>query len=288
MDLLARVALAVALAGCVASEGDVFTSLEADGSIGGSGDGGVDAEPGCPSEPDCPLPPPGDVTVCGRVVDVADSQPLLVDAPEVRVFDLVELRLDPLNAIELAVVSPDDCGYFTASVDGTTGLFAITTGAPPPQPSGAYRRVSSVLTIAPGQVARTNAWVLRDATDEQWTSDAGNTISYAEAGSVLTIFYDPGQPAVGPLQGAPIAGVTLTTAGQPEDDADYFADGDPLTRASVSTAPSTTGANGSALLRAPGQLTIFSGDKSGCDFAEPQGVAIPGLLQVLEIAGTCN
>ncbi len=296
MDLLIRALLVAALLGACNTEGDVLGARNGDGDGGGSGtDGGgsgVDSADGCPLQPDCPQPPSGDITLCGRVVDLETSQPITTDPPDVRVFDPTKLRQDPLNAVELAVVTPDVCGYFTTTIDGSSEGLVVHTGSIPIF-SNDPRRVISLVMTQPGQVYRQNAWVLGRTVDQRWSTDANlSGPSFAESGSILPIFVNVNQqaPDGSPLQGVPVAGVAMTADGSAlTDGAYYFSDADSLTRSTVAPAQMTTGTNGSGLWRsAGGAFSMLSGTKTSCTFPKAQGSVILGMVQVQEIAGSCN
>ncbi len=293
MDLLTRMLLVAALLGACNTDGDVLGARGTDGGAGatdGGGGGGVDSADGCPLQPDCPQPPPGEITLCGRVVDLETSQPITSDPPDVRVFDPTTLRNDPLNAVELAKVTPDDCGYFTTTVNGSSEGLLIHTGSISIF-SNDPRRVVSLVMTQPGNTYRQNAWVLRHTVDETWSTAANlSGPSFAESGSILPIFVDlDGSPA-GPLQGTPVAGVAMTADGSPiTQDAFFFSDADALSRATLAPAQATTGTDGSGLWRSQGgAFSMFSGSKSGCTFPKVQGSVILGMVQVQEINGTCN
>jgi len=280
--------LAIAAAGC-AVEGNVLTSgADGGGSDATTGDGGGDAG-GCPVVGACPAPPAGDITVCGRVLDVETSAPITGGAPTVRVFDFVDLRLDPAAAIAAAAVDPDACGWFTTTVDGLIGIIVVHTGELPPA-AGDHRRVIEVFTTAPGQTVRANAWALRSDTDAAWSAAAGlGGQTFADLGSLLAIFVDVGEPAVAPLQGVPRAGATILVNGQAAAADDfYFADPAALARTQVAPAQAAAGADGSGLLRDVPSLAEISGEVTGCAFPVVSTLSIAGTLQVQEIAGTCQ
>lgn len=286
--MVTRALALIALAGC-AVEGNVLRSGE-DG--GGADaivlDGGGDAG-GCPAVGDCPDPPAGDITVCGRVLDLQTSSPITAGPPTVRVFDFVDLRLDPAAAIAAATVTPDACGWFTTTVDGLIGIIVVHTGELPPA-TGDHRRVVEVVTTAPGQTVRANAWALRGDTDAAWSAAAGlGGETFADLGSLLAIYVDVDQPAVPPLQGAPLAGATVLINGQdvPADDF-YFADPGPLARSQLVPGQAAAGADGSGLLRDVPPLAEVSGQAPGCAFPAVNTLSIGGTLQVQEIAGTCQ
>jgi hypothetical protein len=272
--------VALALLGCT-TEGTVL-SAGGDAATGDDDAGdGADADVTvCPPAGPCPDPPAGDITVCGRVLDLEVTAPVTSSAPTVRIYDFVDLRLNPQTAVAHATVTPDACGWYHATVDGLAGIFVVHTGE---LGQGGIHR-------PPGQTVRANAWTLRAATDDTWSAAAGLTgQTFADLGSLLAIFVDVGEPPVTPLQGAPIAGVELTINGSPSAADDfYFADTAPLARSMLAPAQAATGADGSGLLRDVPSLSQFSGDHADCEFADVNTLSIAGTIQVQEIAGNCN
>ena len=113
--------------------------------------------------------------------------------------------------------------------------------------------------------------------------------TFADRGSLLAIYVDIDQPAVPPLQGAPMAGVELTVNGSASAaDDHYFSDTLPLARFSLAPGQVDTGTNGTGLLADGPTFSQLSGDHPGCDFAEVNTLPIAGTLQVQEIAGSCD
>lgn len=287
MGLLARALLALSLGACTASEGDVLTSLDPDATAGADA-ALVDGDPGgCPITPTCPTPPVGDIGVCGQLLDLETSAPVLVDAPTVRIFDLDDLRTNPLGATELARVDPDECGFFATTIDGETGLVVVHTGEL--TGLGPHRRVTTAVMTSPSTTVRVAAWALRRETDEAWSNAAGLIgLTFAGRGALMPIYVDTNQAPLGPLQGMPVSGVVMTAGGNTPSSDFYFADTDPTRRAIVDPNADGTGANGAAI--APLESTIFgfSGDRVGCTFGDGQTLIIPTAVQVQELTGTCN
>ncbi len=283
---------ALGLSGCMVSEGDVLSSVGQSDARAGDGGGVGDADP-C-AEPECASPSPGDVTICGRVLDVESSQPVTASEPEVRIFDLDDLRDDPLDAIALATVTPDECGWFTTTIDASLGMAVIHTGELSLVPAGPYRGAASLIEAPPGQIVRVNAYVLRSTTDEAWSAGAGlvgGTFANPGAlvGAVMAIYVDLDRPAQAPFQGALVAGVVMLVDGAVEASGDYyFSDVDPLSRSQVAAAQTATGSNGAGLVITSTGLKELSGALAGCTFASSQVAAIPTMVQVQEISGSCQ
>ncbi|HUH00820.1 MAG TPA: hypothetical protein VML75_02430 [Kofleriaceae bacterium] len=288
MDVLRLTAVTAALlvAACTATEGDVLTSIEADAAAVADAPPELDAG-GCPTTPTCPTPPVGDIGVCGQLLDLENSAPVLVDAPSVRIFDLDDFRADPLGAIALAQIEPDECGFFATTIDGDPGLVVVHTGEV--SGIGPYRRVTTAVATAPSTTVRVAAWGLRRETDEAWSNAAGLIgLSFAERGALMPIYVDTNQPSLGPLQGMPVAGVAMTAGGNPVSTDFYFSDTDPTQRTTLDSNAVVTGANGAAIAPLASTVFSFSGDRAGCTFGQGQTVIIPSAVQVQELAGTCN
>jgi hypothetical protein len=288
---IAAPALAL-VAACTAAEGDVLTTVAADAALVDGSGVSPDGATGDATECDNPrpVPPMGDVTICGRLLDLETTAPVTSAAPEVRVFDLAELRDNPVGAVELALVEPDECGWFYTTIDAVAGWTVVHTGDVTGI-GGGYRRVTTLVpTLMPGQKVEVNAFVLRAATDDDWSSDAGLVAAtFADFGAVLAIYVDITETPMWPFQGAPVSGVTmLADGGTHAADDFYFSDSDALARSNIAPAQATTGANGAGLMRGTVVLTTYSGQRAGCSFNEAQGLPIPTAVQVQEIAGTCN
>ena len=285
----------VALVGCEGTEGDVLSSLTGDGGVpgeidaaGGDGDGGMLA---CDQTPACPPPSAGEVTVCGSIVDLADSSIIEGDSVTVRVFDLLELTTNPTNPDPLVAVAPDECGRFEAGEISSffPGLIVITTDDDD-QLGGEYRRrVASLVDADPGQVVLRNAYALRSDTDSQWATAAGLASgSFADQGTLLPIFIDVTKPPVAPFQGAPVSGVAIDQGGLGGGEDYYFTDSNPLTRTTPSEAAPTTGPNGTGLWTGGLPGSNYDGDKAGCTFESVNGIGLPAFLQAQEMLGTCK
>jgi len=305
MDLVIRRIALAALAcglvcGCMSTDGDVLSTLTGDG---GAGDDDAAETADGSTEPDalvwdadncsypCPAPDAGDVSVCGRIIDLETNQPITSGGPELLVFDLNELREDPLHALPNATPTIEEgCAWFHTTIDAVTGWTVAHTGDL--LGTGPYRRVTSVIpTLSPGQTVHANAYVLRAETDEAWSDDAGLPLltTFASGGAVMAIFVDIDEPAVWPFQGKPLSGVTMLTDGNPHPlDDYYFSDADPTTRSTIDPGLTTTGVDGAALMRGPEGISTYSGQLVGCAFSDTPGLPIPSAVQVQEIAGTCN
>lgn len=277
-------------AGCVTAEGDVLTSAgnAPDATPGADAPGVADGGEGCAAQPPCPTPASGEITVCGQVVDLETSAPVIDAPPTIRIFELTDLQLDPTGAIPEAVVDPDACGYFSVTLDGVLGVLVVHTGEL--VASDPWRRTASLVIASPGQVARVNAFALRATTDDAWTQSAGLTgESFADRGATMMIYVDITAPAVEPFQGTPIAGVTMTRSGLEQPAADYYISGaDPRSRSQIDPGLSATGPTGAALMIGGGfGIETYGGNHANCTLAQSTGLSLAGVVQVHELLGTC-
>jgi len=257
-------------------------------------DGGPDASidpTDCAIDLPCPDAAPNKVSVCGRILDVADTVEVGAGvafaecgegdtaggcAVDITPYDALDFAGNPNGATPLPYVSKyrDTCGryrlvevnrpslgFLGLAVDdsGTDDVYALT--------GNAFPVVSA--EVRPDQ----RAWAVTHALDAQWTTDAelvGD--SFVTRGAILALFADD--------NGDPVAGVTFTEMGNPEVDNDfYFADTDPATRLTVDPALDVTGANGSAL-KINSALVEHSGNGGGCTWTSDLAAAIPGVLFV--------
>lgn len=289
---LCWLALLVSL-GCSGTRGDVLVSLG--GVDGGGGDGGANADGGvgpdaaldCAAPPDCPsVALPGTLSVCGRVIDLATSQAIANDGTlTVSFFNFVDFGGGPL----LASAEPDACGRFVAeNVFGVLPGFVVMSADDGDLAGGPYVRVVSVIDSNLGQVVRTNAYALHASREQTWSQTSGFGSNFSDIGALVPIFVDVNQAPVGYLQGAPVAGVTITEDGSPVPGNDYyFAAGGGVDRATVDPALNQTGPDGAGILVNALVTNSYTGEKTGCSFATVDGLLF-GAIQVQELLGTCN
>lgn len=293
-------------AGCTGTEGDVLTSLHGDGSVSvpdgsalaidaASGDARAQSADGggmCAMDGPCPTPPLGQITLCGRVLDLADTSPLggaagqAGESVRVRVFDPIALTAGQSPLLE---VQADSCGWYVAT--GAAGFLTLVVllTDDDDEIGGDFQRVGSLISVSPGQVVRANAFALRTVTDNAWSASAGISGTFAGNGSVIPIYVDLNQPAQAPFQGAPVAGVVMTEAGgDPGNDDFYFTDTQPLVRSTIPSSATSTGANGTAILDDSSLPTPIGGTKSGCTFDDVNTITVNNMVLVQELNGTCN
>ncbi len=284
----------VCAAGCTETRGDVLVSLNdqdgaagsADARVNDGGGGLIDASAACAAPPSCPpIAIPGTLSVCGRVIDLATSQPIPGDGViQVSFFNFIDFGAGP----SLSNVEPDECGRFVAeNIFGVLPGFVVMSADDDDIVDGPYVRVVSVLDSNLGQVVRANAYALLATREQTWSTSAGLPGSFEDVGALLPIFVDVNQPPVAHLQGAPVSGVTIIENGTPTPANDYYFAAAGGLRETVNPANTTTGADGSGLFLNALVTDEYSGDKAGCTFPNVDGLLF-GAIQVQELAGTCN
>jgi len=252
-----------------------------------------DAETGCSQPIACTAPDANHASACGRVVDLADSSSV-TGAVVARLYDVIALVGNPTSAVPIATVTPDPCGRFAflSFTPPGSGFVAIviddaSTANDDRAPTTIARQITNGATIV-----NINAWSLQWSTDAAWSTSAGlGGESFATAGVWVGLFIDPKASAIGPLAGAPTAGVTATRGGAPASSDDfYFSDATPLARTTVDVAATATGVNGTALLRNSSSLTQSGGqgaEPATCVWSSALAAAPAGLVFVQEDVATC-
>jgi hypothetical protein len=212
----------------------------------------------CSAAAVCPPAGTGEVSICGRVLDVGDDLATLGDQPaiwcdpaappaagacsiRIQYYPALPFVGNPTDglALEPSQAGIDGCGRFyavlpvpeldflAAVVDDADGLAdaRVPTWAAMAAPSG-----SSITT---------DLYTQTRALDAQWSASAG-IASFADVGAVLILFRGP--------DALPAPDVQITEAGevQPANDY-YFSDADAHTRQAVAPALDATGADGAAL-----------------------------------------
>jgi len=232
------------------------------------------------------------VSVCGRIIDVADQSAALGDRPDVwcdpdaptasgacsvavNVYSALPFTAGPTTTPPLDSYDAgiDGCGRFFALVaEPQLGYLAVAVDDAPGHAD------SRVLTWAAAPAAAgisvlLDVYTQTHALDAQWTSAAGLTgQSFATRGALLYLYGDPDAPA---------AGVTITENGAAEPANDYyFADTDPDTRLALAPSQTSTGANGAAL-KINSALVNHSGVGGDCSgWSVDLAASTPGTLCV--------
>lgn len=235
------------------------------------------------------------VSLCGRVHDVATLAPLDdgsgADATtvEVRIYDALAYASQPDPPPEpLAVVVPDACGRF-AALDvprpGTGAIAVATFGR-----GGGDRWYPSATIVAPGGGTPATG-ILGPAVERQTVTEWSTALGFdvAAEGAFLPIFVDAGEPALGPLPGAPVARVVVTVGGSPVPETDfYFADDDPATRRTPDITLTDTGVDGTALVRQAALASYSGSGPAGCTWPIGFGGQVSGALVVALFVGDCG
>ena len=294
----AAFALLLACAACSTTEGNVLTTVSGDGGNGGGdgggdGDGGagIDAMDPCAADGVCTPPMPGDTTLCGRVLDIETSAAIgsgAAEIPRVRIFDPLEFAINPTGADAIAEVAPDECGWFSVTIDALFGFTVVHTGNEEITASAPFVNVATNVSAGAGQIVRINAYALRDEVDTQWSTSAGLAGTFSDGGAFVMMYIDlEADAVVSPFQGAPVTGVTIdVTIGGGVDY--YFADDGAITRSSIDTNATSTLTSGAGILLQPPSLSSIGGDHPSCTFSDITALALPGLIQVQELDGSCN
>jgi hypothetical protein len=313
MRITALVILAtLASSGCIFVNEDVGDHADAGPdapTCGGTPDATVaDAMPGgpdastspCDQEVACPTPGSGRVMICGRLIDLQNSQPIVGPtalALKVSFYEALAFANNAATPPEFSV-TPDQCGRFVSSTAGHNGVAVpgtmyIAVGVDDvsaPFPGGDFvDTVAAISGVGGARKAGFHAYAMRETTDALW-SGAMNP-SLVEQGVFAGIFIDTSKPHVGIYNGTPTPGVRLTVADQPvmaPSNDFYFDDAAPLQRTHLGSL-GVTGLNGTALLT-QGSLDTYNGQggtSPSCAWAGSLATTVPDTIWVSEREGTC-
>ena len=296
---------------CSCSGGDKTIADAAQGASDGVIDSTSDAPNDaaaidCAAALACPAPGGSDVSLCGRMFDVADDGPVGTitsnaacdpSAPTasgpcsmvITFYDAVDLAQNPTGSTPLAADSllVDGCGRFRA--EGVTapsqGFVAVMVDD---AASVADTHVPSVAMV-PNAAARPadNFYLpaVRAATDAEWTTSAGLVgSSFATRGALLFLFR---------YQANPRAGVAVERNGSAIPDDDFYFSDVATERRTVNASLGATGANGSALVINTSSLVEHGGtggEPGGCQWPThvsyaPAGTVWVGLFDAV-VTGT--
>lgn len=237
--------------------------------------------------PPCPSPASG-FSVCGRLYDLSTSLAITGKANEltVEMYDVDELRQggNPLAAAQL-----DDCGWFAATDLAPGSVVAVSDDrvADP----GQWTRTAVYVDGLVGQVVSSDAFAVLDSREQSWSDQANLSPGFAAEGSVLMVFVDSAQPAVGPFLGTPAFDVTPELAGLGNIDSRCFDDSGFLDRTTVDPQATATGQSGSCLVeRVAGGGTRLTGQGGprGCNWPEVRVPRINDLLHVAVLTAQCQ
>ena len=268
-------------------DGDGDETGDGDGDGDETGDGDGDAPFACPPS----SAPTTNGTVCGQIFDAQTQEPLGdpleactpcgpddSDGPcgfEIRVYDPLNFAADPDNTEPLTVGDQfiDTCGRYRVEEIPAPflGFAAITlTGG------SDYRSSGSITELSGGDVVEEfPAFAVRVATDDQWTTSAGDPFgdeSFADNGVNVWLFRDSA--------GAPVPDASISPTSEILEDVAYFADLDSQLSL-VAADRATTGVNGAALvwtgiLDQTGCETCGAPD--GCTWTREPAVFTPGFV----------
>lgn len=251
---------------CSCSGGDETLADAAQGASDGALDSTSDAPNDaaaidCAAALTCPAPGGSDVTICGRMFDVADDGPVgpitsnaacdpstpTASGPcsmAITFYDAFDLAQNPTSPTPIVPDSllVDGCGRFRA--EGLTapslGFVAVRLDD---ASTVADTHVPSVATIPNGAAKPANnfyAPAIRAATDTEWTTSAGLVgSSFATRGALLFTFR---------YQASPRASVAAQRNNSAIPDDDFYFSDVATERRTVNASLATTGANGSALV----------------------------------------
>ncbi len=252
----------------------------------------------CAREPVCGQPEGNGATVCGRIYDLetlvrVDLAGLDPADMSVSIYEPLAFLNDPTDPQALLVtVDVDSCGRYSASLAQVPGTKLIAVGVDDVARDGSTAGTFALTGVASpanvGDQIRLTTFVARRSTVDGWNATAGGGAAFETTGAYVPIFVDENQPAVGPLKGTPVAGVTITASGTGPDDDWYFSDTDPLLRTAVDPGLAATGPNGTGILINSG-LTAHSGTgPANCTWTPNDAATPPGTIFVQEKIGRCE
>jgi hypothetical protein len=253
-------------------------------------------DPGsCPQV--CNSPDPGNVTVCGQLVDIETNRAIGADvgaycdpqaptssgacALQVVAYDALSFASNPSSSpLPADSIQINECGEFAIHNVPAPALGYLAVAADDAKNGSLddYALTGVAMQVSGGQrITGVRLYATTRATDAKWTSSAGDPFggaTFSERGAVFMLFHDQ--------SGAPLPGVTATANGSPRPASTYyFSDTDPDTRAVVDPAATVTGTNGAALL-VDSDLYEHNGTLAGCNFTGALADAIPGVIFATE------
>jgi len=280
---------------------DTVRIIDVDGVPTCLGQGGCND---CSTPPICPPPstPAQNVTLCGRVFDLETSEPLGDDPMNTDIMTKIKGEaFDPIGFVSnpdlpaIADISFDGCGYFQLEV---ALPFSNTIGVRIDDADSAtddvYVLTGVAASVSVGETVHLNAFATRASTDVAWTDMASNPVgsdTFFENGVYVPIFVDTNQPAVGPFEGTPTAGVAVAIGIDtlPANDV-YFSDTAPLSRSTIDVDQAVTGANGTAVVyNKHGLDSNYTGiGPAGCTWPRDEAGMVARAIFVQVRNGTCD
>lgn len=254
----------------------------------------------CAADLPCPPPSAGQMSICGRVLNVRNTLPLDDDVAEggpaegilVSAYEPLSFADNPSATPPIMTVPADTCGrYVMENVQvPATGFIAIAVDDDPGSGEDLYLLTGIAFPAAAGTFSPTVAWVTELALVEAWGAAAGQ--DFVTEGVYLPIFLNP-EVAPYPsdyMEGTPVMGVKVTEGTTVFADRDfYFSDAEPLLRETIAPAQDSTGVNGSALMINTGLVNHGgTGGEGDCSWPNNLGAAIGGVVFVQERHLECN
>jgi hypothetical protein len=244
---------------------------------------------GCPVP--CPPPGPGNVSVCGRMVDVetgasiddgnGDGSPCDPSDPAetgpcslaIRFYAALDLADGDAAELVPYALHFNNCGDFSAEVEEpSVGFLAVVV-----DDAAAADDHAAAVVVLPAQAGVRHDDVtlfgLRRTTDIAWTTAAGDPFAgqtFAQQGAELLLFRYGDDP---------VGGVTVGNG-----EVFYFADNDPAQRALLDPALTATAVNGAALRAGSMASASASGSEpDGCDWSPLPWGGTPGFVRVDDV-----
>lgn len=240
--------------GTTATDVDPETGVATCVGIGGGGCGGAFG---------CPAPAAGKQSICGQLYDLENNTPFAAagamgakctaatpDGPcslSIRAYDAIAFGTNPATAVPLTVgdISIDDCGRYRVSdisipAGPFIGLGIDDADMAKAGPMGTTNTVGvATPKLASMATKDFEAWIVKKSTTDQWVASGGPPLS---GGYYVNIFR--GHRTGTDNQ----AGVTVTKNSNPNTANDYYFTASQMTRQTIDTAATVTGANGTALV----------------------------------------
>jgi len=245
----------------------------------------------CDSELTCPQADASKVSVCGRLYDVETDEQLRAAAPNVAdclsggaadgpcemkitFYDALEFAGNPSGATPIVPQDflLDDCGRFRAHNLQRPSLGFLGIGVDDDDGSPDVHRLTGVAfpVVSAETRNRQKTYVVREATNQAWSDDAGLGTSFVDQGAFMTVFHGAGD--------VPVEGVQITEMGSVEAGNDYyFSDTDPNTRSTIDLTKNSTGVNGAGI-KLNSALVEHSGTGGGCTWESALAASIPTVL----------
>ncbi len=268
---------------------------------------------GCSASFACPAPAAGKQSICGQLYDFENNTAFTAagatgakctagatDGPcslTIRAYDAIAFGTSPATATPLTVgdISIDDCGRYrvtdiTLPAGPFIGLGIDDTDTGKAGPTGTTNTVGvATPKLASMSTKDFEAWIVKKSTTDQWVASGGPPLS---GGYYVNVFR--GHRTGTDNQ----AGVTSTRSGNPNTANDYYFTASQMTRQTIDTAATVTGANGTALITnaAVSESVAYAGSgaiPASCVWEAHAGASLPNIVfiqlfrPVNAVAQTC-